>query len=1336
MANSVPTLTRLTTPVTFLENTVNAAPQIIDADVTFTNADNNFDGGTLTIAGLLAQDTVAIRNQGTGAGQIGVSGSNVTFGGSVIGSFAGGGGSTLTVTFNAAATAAGIEALIENLTYANSSDTPTASRSLELKVTDAAGFAATIAPLAEQTGAANPFNGIDVGFESTPSFADLDGDGDLDALVGENDGTLRYFENTGSATAPAFTARTGAANPFDAADVGYLSAPSFADLDGDGDLDAVVGEYFGTLRYFENTGSATAPAFTARIGAANPFNGVDVGLQSAPSFADLDGDGDLDAVIGEEDGNLNYFENTGSATAPAFTARAGAANPFNGVDVGLSSTPSFADLDGDGDLDAVVGEQFGALSYFQNTGSATAPAFTARTGAANPFNGVDVGDLGTPSFADFDGDGHLDAVVGEDNGNLNYFLNTTPPAPDFAEQTGAANPFNTVDVGAFSAPSFADLDGDGDLDAVVGEYDGTLNYFENTGSAIAPAFTARTGAANPFNGVDLGYLSAPSFADLDGDGDLDAVVGEYNGTLRYFENTGSAIAPAFTARTGPANPFDGVDVGTLSTLSFADLDSDGDLDAIVGASDGTAFYFENTGSAIAPAFTARTGAANPFNGIDVGNRSAPSFADLDGDGDLDAVIGEQDGNLNYFRNTGSGFALVVNVTAQNDAAVLSADVRNLTETNAAAAISSSGTLTISDVDSPATFVAQPGTAGSYGTFAITSAGAWTYTASSAHDEFVAGTTYTDTFQVASADGTPTSVTINILGTNDAAVLSADVRNLTETNAAADISASGTLTISDADSPATFVAQAGTLGSYGTFAIDSAGAWTYTASSAHNAFAAGTTYTDTFQVASADGTPTSVTINIGGSNDAAVLSADVRNLTETNAAAAISSSGTLTISDVDSPATFVAQAGTVGSYGTFAIDSAGAWTYTASSAHNELVAGTTYTDTFQVASADGTPTSVTINILGANDAAASHDFSSDSKSDILWQNGNGTAAVWLMDGTSSTFVGAVGPFNPGPAWHIEGIGDFNGDGKSDIIWQGDNGAAAMWLMDGPNAVSVGAVGPFNPGPAWHIEGIGDFNGDGNSDIIWQGDNGAAAMWLMDGTNAEWVGAVGPFNPGPSWEIKGTGDFNGDGNSDIIWQGDNGTAAMWLMDGPNATFVGAVGSNPGPSWEIKGTGDFNGDGKSDILWQGQDGTPAIWLMDGTNVTFAGAVGPFNPGPSWHIEGTGDFNGDSKSDILWQNDDGTPVIWTMDGTNVVSIGAAGSFNPGSGLARHHLAARRRCKPAENSRPASAAPPVPRACRARSVEAQFDPPAASAVASCGAGDDCRRPLMPATLMRRVKSQ
>ena len=181
-----------------------------------------------------------------------------------------------------------------------------------------------------------------------------------------------------------------------------------------------------------------------------------------------------------------------------------------------------------------------------------------------------------------------------------------------------------------------------------------------------------------------------------------------------------------------------------------------------------------------------------------------------------------------------------------------------------------------------------------------------------------------------------------------------------------------------------------------------------------------------------------------------------------------------------------------------------------------------------------------------------DFDADNKSDIPWQSNNGTAAIWLMDGTNATFVGAVGPFNPGPTWHIKATGDFNGDSKADIIWQHDNGLTAMWQMDGTNATFVGAVGPFNPEAPWDIKATGDFNGDGKSDIIWQHDNGLTAMWQMDGTNATFVGAVGPFNPGATWEIKGTGDFNGDGKDDIIWQGEDGTAGD-LADGRHQCHV---------------------------------------------------------------------------------------------------------------------------------------------------------------------------------------
>jgi hypothetical protein len=96
----------------------------------------------------------------------------------------------------------------------------------------------------------------------------------------------------------------------------------------------------------------------------------------------------------------------------------------------------------------------------------------------------------------------------------------------------------------------------------------------------------------------------------------------------------------------------------------------------------------------------------------------------------------------------------------------------------------------------------------------------------------------------------------------------------------------------------------------------------------------------------------------------------------------------------------------------------------------------------------------------------HNFNGDGKSDILWQSDDGTPAVWLMDGTNATSVGAVG-FNPGSSWHVMGAADFNGDSKSDILWQIDNGTPVIWTMDDMNVLSIGAAGSFNPGSDWHV-----------------------------------------------------------------------------------------------------------------------------------------------------------------------------------------------------------------------------------------------------------------------------
>ena len=113
----------------------------------------------------------------------------------------------------------------------------------------------------------------------------------------------------------------------------------------------------------------------------------------------------------------------------------------------------------------------------------------------------------------------------------------------------------------------------------------------------------------------------------------------------------------------------------------------------------------------------------------------------------------------------------------------------------------------------------------------------------------------------------------------------------------------------------------------------------------------------------------VTVKIVGVNDPALLSKAQVHLVEGDDAASISTSGTLTISDVDSPETFVAGSQT-GLYGTLTIEEDGDWFYQASSAHDEFVDGKTYRDRFVVESADGTTTKVEIVILGTADDAAS------------------------------------------------------------------------------------------------------------------------------------------------------------------------------------------------------------------------------------------------------------------------------------------------------------------------------------------------------------------------------
>lgn len=294
-----------------------------------------------------------------------------------------------------------------------------------------------------------------------------------------------------------YTELTGAANPFngivtndDTNPNRPNSAPTFVDIDNDGDLDLYLGAGDGTFTLYTNTGGTN---FVLTTGTGNPLNGGDVGDDSKPTFLDVQLDGDPDLMVGNANGDLILGLNQGTPGSPNFAG-------FNLGNFGANLAPVTGDMDGDGDPDLFLGLGNGTIDYFENT-SADNTGFTGRTGAAHPLNGVDVGNDATVAIGDVDGDGDADLVVGERNGNFNYFENvgSTPGNFNLVQRTGTANPFDAFDVGRGSVPYLVDLDGDGDLDMVSGAQDGTVHYYQNNPVA---------GGVGAFDAVEVSFAVA------------------------------------------------------------------------------------------------------------------------------------------------------------------------------------------------------------------------------------------------------------------------------------------------------------------------------------------------------------------------------------------------------------------------------------------------------------------------------------------------------------------------------------------------------------------------------------------------------------------------------------------------------------------------------------------------------------------------------------------------------------------------------------------------------------------------------------------------------------